>query len=85
MAEEQRKKPQEKGPKKSMNFYWIQDQQDIGNIHIFWRPKELNMADYFTKHHSPIVHSKTRPLLLFQHNSPVKPSIYHLPYAERVY
>lgn len=23
MAEEQRKKPQEKGPKKSMNFYWI--------------------------------------------------------------
>ena len=45
-----------------MNFYWVQDQQHLGNVDIFWRPKELNMVDYFTKHHAPIVHRKCVPL-----------------------
>ena len=68
----------------SMNFYWVQDQQTLGTVDIFWRPKELNMADYFTKHQPPLIHRKMRPLLLFQSNSPGIPSIYHLPHAERV-
>lgn len=68
----------------SMNFYWIQDQHNETKVTIFWHPKELNMADYFTKHHPPVIHKTTLPLLLHQSNSPIKPSIYHLPHAERV-
>ena len=68
----------------AMNFYWIQDQQQLGNVHIFWRPKELNMGDYFTKHHPPIMHRKIRPILLLEHNSPKLPLSHHLPHAERV-
>ena len=35
-----------------MGFYWLQDQQNNKIINIYWRPKHLNIADYYTKHHS---------------------------------
>ena len=49
----------------SMNFYWLQDNQK-STLHIYWKPKNLNLADYLTKHHSPTHHKHMRPIILNQ-------------------
>jgi hypothetical protein len=36
-----------------MRFYWIKDWVKQGQFKIYWRPGYQNLADYFTKHHSP--------------------------------
>lgn len=48
----------------SMNFYWIQDKQEEKIINVNWCTKLINIADYFTKHHSPPHHQAMRSLLL---------------------
>ena len=68
----------------SMNYYWVQDQQHNNNLNVHWKPKEFNIADYFTKNHPPIVHKRHRPILLLQENSPKAPFTNHLHHAERV-
>ena len=35
-----------------MRFYWVQDRVNQGQYHIYWAPANLNLADYFTKHHT---------------------------------
>jgi hypothetical protein len=39
-----------------MRFYWIKDRVKQGQFHIDWGPGYQNLADYFTKHHSPAHH-----------------------------
>jgi hypothetical protein len=39
-----------------MRFYWIRDHVRQGQFHIYWGPGQLNLADYFTKHHSASHH-----------------------------
>ena len=39
-----------------MRFYWVRDQTQQGHFNVFWAPGTDNLADYFTKHHSPAHH-----------------------------
>jgi hypothetical protein len=43
-----------------MRFYWIQDRVKQGQYHIYWAPANLNLADYFTKHHAAQHHRNMR-------------------------
>ena len=36
-----------------MRFKWLLDRAQQGQFKIYWRPGKTNLADYFTKHHSP--------------------------------
>jgi hypothetical protein len=47
-----------------MRFYWVRDRIRQGQFHIYWRPGKDNLADYFTKHHSPAHHQLMRPKFL---------------------
>ena len=53
-----------------MRFYWVQDRVQQGQFCIHWQKGELNLADYFTKHHPSSHHIKMRPTYLHtNHNS----------------
>jgi hypothetical protein len=39
-----------------MCFYWIKDRVKLGQFNVYWGPGYQNLADYFTKHHSPAHH-----------------------------
>jgi hypothetical protein len=41
-----------------MCFYWIKDRVKQGQFNVHWGPGYQNLADYFTKHHSPAHHKK---------------------------
>ncbi len=43
-----------------MRFHWLQDLEAQGQFRIYWRPGKTNLADYFTKHHSPAHHVNVR-------------------------
>ena len=45
-----------------MQFYWVKDRVQQGQIIIYWKPGSENMADYFTKHHLPAHHRLMRPI-----------------------
>ena len=47
-----------------MRFHWLQDREAQGQFRIYWRPGKNNLADYFTKHHSPALHISVRPQFL---------------------
>jgi hypothetical protein len=49
-----------------MRFYWIKDRVKQGQFNVYWGPGYLNLADYFTKHHSPAHHK--RMLLASEHS-----------------
>jgi hypothetical protein len=36
-----------------MCFHWLRDQEAQGQFKIYWQPGQINLADYFTKHHPP--------------------------------
>jgi hypothetical protein len=44
----------------TMRFYWIKDRVKQGQFQIYWGPGCQNLADYFTKHHSPAHHKSIR-------------------------
>jgi len=44
-----------------MRFNWIQDRVAQKQFLVYWRPGNLNKADYITKHHSPSHHQNMRP------------------------
>ena len=54
-----------------MRFYWVQDRVQQGQFHIHWQQGDLNLADYFTKHHPPAHHTKMRPTYLHCTNTTV--------------
>jgi hypothetical protein len=47
-----------------MRFYWIKDRVKQGQFHVYWGPGYQNLADYFTKHHSPAHHKIMREIFI---------------------
>ena len=45
---------------KDMHFYWVCDRVDQNQFHVYWAPAHLNLAEYFTKHHTPSHHRQMR-------------------------
>jgi len=50
-----------------MRYYWIIDRCNQKQYFIIWRRGKTNLADYFSKHHSPEYHVQMRPLYLHVH------------------
>ena len=46
-------------------LYWLQNKVEQGEFRIFWAPGKYNLADYFTKYHSPTTHKKLRPIYTY--------------------
>jgi hypothetical protein len=53
-----------------MRFYWLKDRTVQGQFHIHWRKGSDNLADYFTKHHSPMHHRRMRSRYLLHLHQP---------------
>jgi hypothetical protein len=59
-----------------MRFYWIKDRVKQGQFNVHWRKGVDNLADYFTKHHSPSHHRLMRSRYLLDLHKPAsKPSL----------
>jgi hypothetical protein len=43
-----------------LRFYWVHGRVCQGHFCVHWQPGKSNLADYFTKHHSPKHHRKMR-------------------------
>lgn len=56
-----------------MWFYWLQDQQNLQTIHVYWCPKHHNYGNYLTKHHSMQHHKHIRPFILNSHTTATTP------------
>jgi hypothetical protein len=41
-----------------MRFYWIKDRVKQGQYNVYWGLGYQNLAEYFTKHHSPAHHKE---------------------------
>jgi hypothetical protein len=54
-----------------MHFYWIHDIVKQGQFLIHWQKGTHNLADNFTKHHSPTHHSSMRSMYLLELRNPV--------------
>ena len=48
-----------------MRFYWLKCRQAQEQFDIYWEKGATNLADYFTKHHSPAHHKAVRPIYLY--------------------
>ena len=53
-----------------IRFYWLHDRVEQGQLHIYWAPGSINLAYYFTKHHSPSHHLRLGPLYLHKPTIP---------------
>jgi hypothetical protein len=49
---------------RDMHFYWIKDRVKQGQCNAYWGPGFQNLADYFTKHHSPAHHKTMRDVYI---------------------
>jgi hypothetical protein len=47
-----------------MRFYWIKDRVKQGQFNVYWGPGYQNLADYFTKNHSPEHHKRMREIYI---------------------
>ena len=45
-----------------MRYYWVRDRIGEKQFKLIWRPGIENLADYFTKHHSPAHHKRMRKI-----------------------
>jgi hypothetical protein len=54
-----------------MRFYWIKDRVKQGQFNIYWGPGFQNLADYFTKHHSPAHHKRMRDVYIHADERPI--------------
>jgi hypothetical protein len=54
-----------------MRFYWIKDRVKQGQFNVYWGPGYQNLADYFTKHHSPAHHKRMRELYIHADEQPI--------------
>ena len=48
-----------------MRFWWLVDRVRQNQFTVHWSPGPTNLADYFSKHHSPAHHAKMRKTFLF--------------------
>ena len=53
-----------------MRFYWVRDRVNQQQYHVYWAPAHHNLADYFTKHHTPSHHRKMRKYFVYTTASP---------------
>jgi hypothetical protein len=51
---------QQESQAEEMIFYWIQDQSDQNQFHVYWTPGYINLGDYFTKYHAVAHHRHVR-------------------------
>jgi hypothetical protein len=54
-----------------MRFYWIKDRVKQGQFQVYWGPGFQNLADYFTKHHSPAHHKRMRDIYIHSDEQPI--------------
>jgi hypothetical protein len=54
-----------------MRFYWIKDRVKQGQFNVYWGPGYQNLADYFTKHHSPVHHKRMRDIYIHANEQPI--------------
>jgi hypothetical protein len=54
-----------------MRFYWIKDRVKQGQFKIYLGPGFQNLADYFTKHHSPAHHRRIRDVYIHADERPI--------------
>jgi hypothetical protein len=54
-----------------MRFFWIKDRVKQGQFKIYWGPGYQNLADYFTKHHSPAHHKRIRNVYIHADGRPI--------------
>jgi hypothetical protein len=54
-----------------MRFYWIKDRVKQGQFGVYWGPGFQNLADYFTKHHSPAHHKIIRDIYIHSDERPI--------------
>ena len=50
-----------------MRFHWLRDQECQQQFRIYWRPRKMNNADYWTKHHPEAHHRNIRKVFLTPH------------------
>jgi hypothetical protein len=43
-----------------LRYYWLRDRAKQKQFETHWQPGKLNYANYFTKHHPPILHQEIR-------------------------
>jgi hypothetical protein len=54
-----------------MHFYWITDRVKQGQFNVYWGLGYQNLADYFTKYHSPAHHNKMREIYIHANERPI--------------
>jgi hypothetical protein len=54
-----------------MRFYWIKERVKQGQFNVYWGPGFQNLADYFTKHHSPAHHKRMRDIYIRANERPI--------------
>eukprot|EP00804_Cyclotella_cryptica_P023958 CCRYP_010060-RB/>CCRYP_010060-RB protein AED:0.62 eAED:0.46 QI:0/-1/0/1/-1/0/1/0/86 len=47
-----------------MRFHWLRCRTNLKQFRTYWRTGATNLADYVTKHHTPIHHRTIRALYL---------------------
>jgi hypothetical protein len=52
-------------------FYWLKDRVKQGQFNVYWGPGYQNLADYFTKHHSPAHHKRMREIYIYADEQPI--------------
>ena len=55
---------QQKSRAVDMRLHWVRDRVAQKQFEVQWQKAEQNLADYFTKHHSPKHHQMMRPFYL---------------------
>jgi hypothetical protein len=55
-----------------MRFYWVRDRVAQRQFVVHWRQGADNLADYFTKHHSPAHHRLMRARYLLDLHRPIR-------------
>jgi hypothetical protein len=69
--DDRRKVKQRRTRDMDMQFYWVKDRVRQGQFHFYWGPGYQHLADYFTKHDSPMhqkwmrevyIHMSVRPM-----------------------
>jgi hypothetical protein len=54
-----------------MHLYWIKDRVKQGQFDVYWVPGYQNLADYFTKHHSPAHDKRMREIYIHVDEKPI--------------
>jgi hypothetical protein len=47
-----------------MQFHRLHNSESQDQFKIYWQPRKMNLADYYTKHHPPNHHTNVREKLL---------------------